>query len=75
VHQHRFDTYPDLDPNPIFHLDADPDPDPTSSYTQVSQSEFFVDFFSQECQFTLFYFYRRFQRCHNFQYFGQHIED
>jgi hypothetical protein len=31
-------------------------------------------FWSQQCQFTLFYLSHQCQRCHNIQYFGQHIE-
>jgi hypothetical protein len=38
VDRHRVDA----DPDPAFHFDGDPDP--TSSYTQVGKTEFFLTF-------------------------------
>ncbi len=49
--RHRFDA----DPDPTFHSDADPDADLSSSFTHVGKSENFFYFYSQQCQFTLFF--------------------
>ncbi len=43
---------------------SDPDPSPSSSFY----------FYLQQCQFTLSYLSHQCHRCHNFLYFGQHIE-
>ncbi len=44
-------------PDPTFHVDADPDPEsdpePNSSYSQVQKSEEKIYFYSQQCQFTV----------------------
>ncbi len=53
--RHRFDT----DPDPTFHFNTDSDP----ILPQVFQ------FYSKECQSTLFYFSRQRQRCDNFPCF------
>jgi hypothetical protein len=37
VHLHRCDA----DPDPDFHVDADPHADPTTSFTHVEKSEYF----------------------------------
>ncbi len=52
------------DPDRTFHFHSDPesDPDPTLSFTHVGKSGYFLYFYSQQCQSTLF------------QYFGQYIE-
>jgi hypothetical protein len=46
----------DFDSDPTFHSDADQDPDPTPIFTHVGISYIFFNFFSQQCQFTLFNF-------------------
>ncbi len=53
VNRHRIDANPD----PTFHLDAEPDtdPDPTQSFTHVERSEEFFYFSFLQCQLTLFY--------------------
>jgi hypothetical protein len=53
----RFVTAPDPDPDTYgtYRLDADSDPDPIPSFKQVGKS--LHDFYSQQCQFTLFYLY------------------
>ncbi len=47
----------DADPNPdfLFDADPDPDPDPTLNSLNVGKPEIILDFYSQQCQFTLFY--------------------
>jgi hypothetical protein len=67
-----------------FHFDVDPDPDsdlyldpdPTSSYTQVGKSGIFWGFYSQQCQFKLFYLSHQCPMRHIFQYgiLDKHIE-
>ncbi len=47
---------------------------PSQIFTQVWKSESFY-FYSHQCQFTLFYLARHSHRCHNFQYFGQNLEN
>ncbi len=73
VDLHRFAA----DPDPNFHVDADPDPDPDwhkmmpilmrilppASRMKITALPVFM-----------FYLLHRCQKCHNFKYFGQHIE-
>jgi hypothetical protein len=73
-----------LDPDPNFHFYADPDLDPDRIKTipvpvhmrmaLVGKSEILFYFFSQHCQFAVYYLSHQGQSCHNFQYFGQHLE-
>jgi hypothetical protein len=56
VDRRRFDADPDQDPTFNFAADADPYPYPTPGFTHVGNTEKFFYFFSQQCQFTLFFF-------------------
>ncbi len=74
----------------IFLHDAnpDPDPDPPFHYLMPIQIQIqilpqvihkleirkFFYFYSQQCKFKLFYLSYQCNRCHNFYYFGQHIQ-
>ncbi len=40
----------------------------------LENPNFYKNFKSQRCQFTMFYLSRECQTCHNFEYFGRHIE-
>jgi|688.fasta_scaffold718990_1 hypothetical protein len=63
---HRFDA--DLDP--AFHFDAVPDPDPSQVLHMLADYLFCFNFYSQQCQFTLFYLSPQRHSWHNFQHFG-----
>ncbi len=40
------------DPYPNSHFETDPDLDPTPNFTHGRKSDIFLDFYSQQCQFT-----------------------
>jgi hypothetical protein len=85
THKNTMDPHRlNADPDPTFHVDADPDPDPDwhqndadplADHTpSFKNHKYFLNCWSQQCQFTTFYLSHQCQICHNFQYFGQHIE-
>ncbi len=90
VDRHPFDADPDPNQNFHYDADPDldpdrhqkrcvqyPYPDPTQNLNtcwKIGENIYFLYFYSQQCQFTMFFLSHKWKRCHNFKYFVQHVE-